>query len=200
MHISYPYTTIFGPLPFYYDGLIKGQVITEDNENFQKKSFRNRYFINSSQGLLCLSIPLVKGKNNQTPIKEVKISYDERWITKHIHTWQTCYGKSPYIIYYQDAFIRILEKKYTYLFDLNLAIAEKIWQYLKADIMPQCGSQQHHNKTTWQPYTPPHITHIDYPTLWDLTTIDVNALSILDLLFNSGPESKALLLDAIVQP
>ena len=52
------------------------QILIEQHDNYQKRTYRNRCHIASANGLLRLSVPLEKGKNNQQTIRDVKIAND----------------------------------------------------------------------------------------------------------------------------
>ncbi|MEZ4949950.1 MAG: WbqC family protein [Saprospiraceae bacterium] len=78
------------------------EIILEGSENYSKGGFRNRCMIATSLGAKRLSIPLQKGKNNQTSIKEVKIAYDQDWQTQHWRSIKTAYNSAPYFEFYAD--------------------------------------------------------------------------------------------------
>ena len=89
-------------------------------ENFPKQTFRNRAVVMSSQGLLNIIVPTKNNGLKKTLMKDIEISYSERW---NVEAWRTifsCYGKSPFFIYYEDKVREILFKQYKYLIDLNL--------------------------------------------------------------------------------
>jgi hypothetical protein len=91
-------------------------------ENYQKGSYRNRCHIAGSNGVQRLSIPLQKGKHQQTPIREVRLAYDEPWQRTHWRSIRTAYGNAPFFEHYADEVAPFFEKKYTFLFDLNLDV------------------------------------------------------------------------------
>ena len=80
-------------------------------EHYQKNSLRNRCYLTGSQGKYLLSVPLVKGKNQQQKIKDVRISYDFDWTTLHLKTISNNYIKSPFFNHYYPAIVQILMKK-----------------------------------------------------------------------------------------
>lgn len=95
-------------------------------ENFQKGSYRNRCHIAGPNGMQVLSIPLAKGKNQQTPIREVRIAYDEPWQKRHWRSICTAYGNAPYFEHYTDELAPFYEKNYNFLFDFNFELLEFI--------------------------------------------------------------------------
>ncbi|MFN0013989.1 MAG: WbqC family protein [Saprospiraceae bacterium] len=89
-------------------------------EHYQKGSYRNRCHIAGPNGLQRLSVPLLKGKHQQTPIREVRIDPNQTWQRAHWRSICTAYGNAPYFEHYAGEVVRFFEKPYTFLFDLNL--------------------------------------------------------------------------------
>jgi len=103
-------------------------LLLEACENFQKGSYRNRCHIAGPNGLQRLSIPLQKGKHQQTPIREVRIAPDEPWQRAHWRSICTAYGNAPFFEHYADEVAPFFEKNYTFLFDLNLDIVQFLFK------------------------------------------------------------------------
>lgn len=91
-------------------------------EHYQKGGWRNRCLIAGPNGTQLLSIPLEKGKHQQTPIRDVRIAYSDNWQLRHWRTIQTAYGNAPFFEYYGDELREILVKKESFLFDYNLKL------------------------------------------------------------------------------
>src|SRR5574337_724916 len=72
----------------------KQNIILLSCESYQKMSFRNRYVLAGSNGLINLSVPVLKGRNQKTPFRDVKISNNESWQLTHWRTITSCYNKS----------------------------------------------------------------------------------------------------------
>lgn len=103
-------------------------VYIEACENYQKGSLRNRCHIAGPNGAQRLSIPLVKGKHQQTPIREVRIAYDEPWQRQHWRTVKTAYGNAPFFEHYAGDLAPFYEKRCEFLFDFNLDLLALILQ------------------------------------------------------------------------
>ena len=186
---------IFGPVTTFANYVDKDQIILESQENYQKRSFRNRYHLLGPNGIIKLSIPLVKGKNSGTPIKEVMISYDENWVNMHINTIKSCYGSAPYFVYYADQVFEILSSRYTMLYDLcleslNLALKLldlklKVTETNAYNIEIDTGLDWRNSENiSHRTYTGPSYNQV-FEEKFGFT----GGLSILDLLFCLGPES-----------
>ncbi|MEO6902885.1 MAG: WbqC family protein [Bacteroidia bacterium] len=100
-------------------------------ENLPKQTYRSRCNIYSPNGLLTLSIPLIK-RNHRQVMKDVKISYDYDWRKTHWRTLESSYRSSPFFEYYEDDLYPYYhDKKKDYLIDLNESLQQKILQFLK---------------------------------------------------------------------
>ncbi len=192
------------PLNVWFYILKADKLLIETSEHYQKRSFRNKFFSLSAQGVQSFSIPLRKGKHQQKSIREIEIAYDEDWVTRLERHVRTNYGSAPYFSYYFDSFIKIAQSRYIYLFELNLAWLNYINSALKLDITIEFTS--------------------DYISVYPEADIDIRVLStsqtnlskyqgivyeqvhsdrqgftpnlsIVDALFCLGPQTKTLLRD-----
>jgi len=100
-------------------------------ENFQKMSFRNRMVLAGSNGLVSLSVPLEKGRDQKQLIKDVRISYSLPWQQQHWRTLESCYNRSPFYEFYRDGLENLYSKKHIFLLDLNREIRDWLWKVLK---------------------------------------------------------------------
>jgi hypothetical protein len=92
----------------------------EQYEFYQKMSFRNRCLLAGPNGLLSLSVPLEKGRNQRTLIQDVRISYKDNWRLIHWRSIHDAYRKSPFFDWYMDDIKSLFDKKPEFLFDWNL--------------------------------------------------------------------------------
>jgi hypothetical protein len=171
-------------------------------ESFQKMSFRNRMVVAGSNGLVHLSVPLEKGRDQKQPIRDVKISYSLPWQQQHWRTIESCYNRSPFYEFYRDGLENIFTSKPVYLIDLNRDIRNWLWKVLK---IPSSYAET----SSYQ--TPPIQDHTDFRNRWVPKNFQLDAfqiryrqvfedrigfqpnLSILDLLFCMGPSAHSLL-------
>ena len=87
-------------------------------------SFRNRCVIAGGEGPIDLSIPLVKGRDQKTMMRDVRIAGDKDWQGQHWKTIVSCYNRSPWFEYYRDDLEALYRKKMDFLIDWNLACYE----------------------------------------------------------------------------
>ncbi|MBV9986195.1 MAG: WbqC family protein [Chitinophagaceae bacterium] len=93
----------------------------EQWDNYRKMSFRNRYVVAGSNGLVHLSVPLEKGRDRQQLMRDTRVSYSGRWQQEQIRTLESCYARAPYFEYYWPELRRLLEGRETFLLDKNMA-------------------------------------------------------------------------------
>jgi WbqC-like protein family len=166
-----------------------GEIIIDAGEHYQKNSLRNRCYLASSQGKILLSVPLTKGKNQQMPIREVRIAYEFDWVKQHLRTIETNYKRAPYYPYYIHEIERILKSRHTWLIDLNWEIILFVCNAFKWS--PAMAYSLEFNKDKKKDTKLFHS--IPYPQLFENKFPFIPDLSILDLLFCMGPQIKYIL-------
>lgn len=167
-------------------------------ENFRKATFRNRCIILGSNGPIHLSIPIRSGRAQRKPFKEIEISYDTDWQTRHWRSIQACYSRSPFGEFYEMAFHKMITRKEKFLFDYNWYILEKLTQILQIP-MPSRLKEEPLEGMDWQDgrdiYTPKNFQQAviasPYFQVFEEKTGFVPNLSILDLICNLGPGCSA---------
>jgi hypothetical protein len=119
--------------PAEYFSLINSAVtvIIEQEENYIKQTYRNRCRILSSNGILILSVPVMKGSSIKTRVKDVTIDYSKRWQQVHLRALVSAYNRSPYFQFYFDDIEKIISGNYEFLTDLNMKLTELILKMLK---------------------------------------------------------------------
>lgn len=179
-----------------------GHVVFEAQESYVKRSYRNRCLIGDSNGPLRLSLPLSKGKNENQPIRDVRLSYGSPWLPKLWHSIRSVYNKSPYFEHYADELYAILASQPTHLFDLNLQLLRQLMDWIGMDIKWELSTDYHKqppsDQIDWRQALLPRQTHGDlaalfnvqrYPQVFEEKTGFLPNLSVIDLLFCTGPES-----------
>lgn len=174
----------------------KQNILIEKEEHLIKQTYRNRANIYSPDGLLTLVVPVIKGSKVHTKVRDVRISYDFRWQRLHWMSLQACYRRSAYFEYYEDDFARFYEDKFEFLFDYNEALLRMLlgMAKIKADI------------TFTDEYQPAYPDRADYRLSFNAKKESnfeqkpyfqvfeerkgfLKNLSIVDLLFNQGPQT-----------
>lgn len=182
-------------ISFFQQAFKADEVLIEAHENYIKQSYRNRCHVLTSQGPLALTVPVKEG-NRKKIITELEIDYDQKWVNMHWRTIRSAYGNAPYFEYYADYFEAIYNCKPRFLFELNREFLQLYIKFLKfskplrftnryeekpGPEVLDFRSQIHPKKRTDSLTTKPYGQVFGKQFVPDL--------SILDLLFNQGPES-----------
>ena len=195
--IELPY---LGNLAFYNLLTKYDQILIERHEFFEKASFRNRCEITGPNGKLVLSIPVVGGKHKKKYYKETEIAYDHTWLKDHWNSFSAAYRRSPYFEYYEDQFEAIFKTEPSFLFDLNWDLFQLTLKLLKLDkeiVLTDSFEKEYPEdvEDARSRFLPRKHQEIDikYLQVFEDRTGFINNLSIVDLLFNEGPNASTLL-------
>jgi WbqC-like protein family len=188
----------FGTIDYYKNLYKSTDVKIESCEEYRKMSYRNRCFIAGANGIISLSIPVEGGRNQRTPIREVRISQGERWQLNHWRAIFSAYNRSPFFEYYRPELEALYQKRVSFLWDWNLEVFH--WACAKLKWQKPIGFTQ-----AYQEQYPPEIIDrrdierpgkpandfqpLVYPQVFE-DRIGFHAnLCILDLLSNEGPSA-----------
>ena len=196
-------TTYFGPVQWYQKLNRADCAYIECYDSYRKQTFRNRCVIATTNGLQALTIPVERPESglHSTLIKDLRISDHGNWRHLHWHALMSAYSESPFFEYYADDIRPFFEKKWDFLYDFNMEACQTVGLLL--DIHPNILSTSHYIKKEDLPED-----CFDFREAIDPKHPDVDAnfvprryyqvferkigfqpnLSILDLLFNMGPE------------
>lgn len=169
------------------------------SEGFRKMSFRNRTIVSGSNGTINLSVPVEKGRNQKSAFGDIKISYSTPWQAMHWNTLTSCYGKSPFFEFYKYGLRNLFEEKSQWLFTHNLGILNWLIKTMKLPVTIQVLENGDINGFTdvRDICLPKNYLHFQpcpaYPQVFEDRVGFIPNLSILDLLFNTGPEAGNIL-------
>lgn len=199
-------TAYFPPISYVAAMLDKQVVVVEQYETFPKQTYRNRAVVATANGLLSLTVPVVRINGNHTYTKDMAICYNENWAVKHWRAIESAYNSSPYFLYYKDEVEAILNKQYIDLVDLNMDILSFVFKKLKVakDIMLSTDFVLAEDVATIEDYrnrfSPKNKEILQLPP-YDQVFEDrygfQSDISILDLLFNLGPDSLGYLKEVV---
>ena len=201
-------TAYFAPIHFYARYLHHQQVFIEQFENFPKQTYRNRCVIIGGNDVISLVVPVVKGRGTKILIKDLQISYDTEWQRNHWQTIVSAYNSSPYFEYYQDELAPFFEKKSKFLIDHNLQIHETLCSFLEienkivlTDDFEKVPLGTLNFRESISPklakYNDPRFIDVPYTQVFSEKFDFIPNLSILDLLFNEGPNAHTILTKSI---
>ncbi len=189
-------TAYLAPISYYVQLHRYDTVWTEVCDNYQKQTYRNRCTIASADGPLSLSIPVVKAEERKVQMKDVRISDHGNWRHLHWNALQSAYMNSPFFEYYADDFAPFYSKRWEFLVDFNEELQHKVCELIdispavrrteKYEAMPQ-GVDDYRDRI--HPRRPSVAQTGTYFQVFALRLGFIPDLSVVDLLFNMGPES-----------
>lgn len=181
--------------------LVPARLRLEACENYQKQSYRNRCRIYAAGGVESLTLPVVhEGGTSSLPIREIRVDWSKDWLPRMERAIVSAYESSPYFEYYKDGLFGILESRPEKLFDLNLSLIHYFLDKLgiladidftseyerpgetspgirdlRGQVHPKRPAILQKEKPYWQVFAAKYGFKSD--------------LSVMDLLFNEGPDS-----------
>jgi len=184
--------------PVRYFSLIQQseEVLIEREENYHKQTYRNRCYILSARGSHSLTVPVYLGSSHKTPLKNVRIDYSKRWQQVHLRAIRTSYRSAPFFEFYFDDLEKIIMKNHEFLIDLNEELTEVLLKFLGikrvtryTDSFIPAGTSDHDFRYLITPKKPSDFAMREYTHVFDIGSGFIAGLSIIDLVFNMGPES-----------
>ena len=179
----------------YIGALIKAKEVSFTLEsNYQKQTYRNRCSIYGANGKLNLTIPIQHTKRDgHQKDSSVKIMREENWQILHWKSLTSAYRSSPYFEFYEDELKEVFFRQPKKLMDYNIDLLECILSLLEIDL-------SYSFKESYSPLTPLEESLINakkqstisqpvYQQVFATKHGFIPHLSILDLLFNLGPQS-----------
>ncbi len=180
-------------------------VVIEQNDHYSRQSFRNRTTILAANWPMNLIVPVVKPKG-KIRTKDILISYDTNWQKNHWMSIFSAYNSSPFFEYYKDDLHPLFQKQWKYLIDLNSNALELTLEMIEANPTIEYSNEyiNHvpdgsldlreviHPKKDYKIFDR-DFSPVKYHQVFSETTDFIPNLSILDLIFNKGPEAYSVL-------
>ena len=179
------------------------RIYIETEERYVKQTYRNRCKVLTTNKVDVLTVP-VRRYEAGSLTKEIKIDYNQDWVRRHLGCFKSAYGKSPFFEFYAPELLRIYEKNFTYLVDLNyelltfclklVGVKKEVTYNLSGeinsseDVINDISLINNRKSNNYFKYYQP------VPYYQTFGNDFVSNLSIIDLLFNMGPEAKSVLL------
>lgn len=204
-------TAYFPPIEFFALLAENSVVYLEACEHYEKQSWRNRCRILTANGPMDLRVPVVhSGDLFHTPVKDVLVDYSTPWVARTEYAIESAYCSSPFFIYYKDELFAILDSHPGTLWELDLKLIdffirkiglttqiipteEYVPQYTilpEGMVLPERTKPQEEDyRGRIHPKKPSGYVGRPYWQVFREKFGFVDGLSVMDLLFNEGPES-----------
>ncbi len=197
-------TAYLGPVSYYAALYAADDVIIEAQEHYIKQTLRTRCTIATDQGRQTLSVNVEKGNKLKMPIGEIRLSSHGDWQRQHLYSLATYYGNSPFYEYYIDDLCEVfLHGHDGTLFGMNEALRKHICTELGINPRVRYSEQWMGPLACVAPngaFRPEalQLGPMEVPPYYQVACVGgrqqfMPDMSILDLLFNMGPESILIL-------
>lgn len=184
-----------GPISYWGSWLQSTHKAMNFEERFVKQTFRNRMQVLNSNGVVAMSIPVEKPLPQQL-IKDVRISFAEHWQKDHIRGLKAAYNSSPFFEFYDYLLLPLYEKNEKWLVDFNMKWFEAVHACLelKSNFDRNIDWKNEELINWGRVYQRKILAEVEQKKYRQVFNEEFSPnLSVLDLLFNVGPESRLYL-------
>lgn len=197
-------TAYFPPVEYFMAAAATGHLLIEDSESYVKQSYRNRCRIYACDGILSLTVP-VSAQDGNRGIRSVMMDYSKPWLQQHERALVSAYRTSAFFEYYQDDIFTILDSRPQTLFELNTALTVKLLELLglrcrvsfSGEYIQEYGPDVLDLRDAIHPKKAvPEMFRNRFKSYYQVFSEKfgfIPGLSVLDLLFNEGPNALSFL-------
>ena len=200
-----PFAALYnGPINYYARLVQAPEILLEQYDSYSKQTYRNRCLIMGPNGIIPLSIPVSKKSGIKTHMRDIRIDYESNWNRIHWRSLVASYASSPFFEYLADELRACYERRFDFLLDLNQQLMENTLEFLgcnsrikRSEAFTPIEDEQDprhfiHPKKD-QAVADPAFLHREYQQVFSDRLGFYPNLSILDLIFNLGPDSMSYL-------
>ena len=204
--ISHP--LYLAPVPLYTSLYGADGLVIDGCSPFVKQTFRSRAIIATEGGTQSLTIPVVHD-GGRTAMRDVRISEHGNWRRQHWNALVSAYRNSPFFEYYADDFAHFYEERDGFLMDFNLRLHNVVCELLGLDreikvltteeALKEATEAAGDLRSIAEPKALAELTEttLRYYQVFAQRNGFIPNLSIVDLLFNMGPEGLITLKESI---
>jgi hypothetical protein len=189
------YPSYFPNIASYIVMAQSNDIIFEVHDSYQKQTYRNRCYIYGANGKLSLNIPVNFSQKNRKNTEEIKIDNSSKWQSTHWKSIESAYKTSPFFEFYEDEFKDLFSTPKEFLLDFNLECIAVINNCLnlKLDFSKSDQFLKSINELDYRflvnARKESKIDLMSYIQVFQDKHGYLTNLSILDLLFNEGPNA-----------
>ncbi len=171
------------------------EITIEIYEHYIKQSYRNRASIYGANGKLDLIVPVVKGKSQRKLVKDTQIANSDNWQKIHWRSIESAYRTSPYFEFYESEFMVFFQKRYHWLLDLNNELTKFILDKINLNVRINYTTAYITDtvfldyRQSFDPRQESIFNGVPYNQVFQNKHGFLSNLSVIDLLFNLGPEA-----------
>ena len=188
-------TSYFPCISYMARFLAESEPVIEVCETYHKQTYRNRCRVMTANGVESMSVPVMKVNGNHTMTKDMVISPIESWQHIHSRCLESAYKAAPYFDHYYDYLQPIFKGHFERLIDLNDAALLAVLKMLKVNKEIKHTTDYIHNcdNDLREAFNPKKVSETDsFPAYYQVFSTKfpfAPDLSVLDLVFNEGPEA-----------
>lgn len=206
MKTIYLSSAYLAPVEYYSKLKAYDKIYIEQHDHYVKQTYRNRCNIAGPEGVLSLSVPIIRPDTPKCAMKDIRISDHGNWRHLHWNAIESAYNNTPFFEYYKDDLRPFYENKYTFLADFNEELRCKICELMDISHVVEHTASYHTDflpdEADYREVIHPKkdYTEVDkdflpkpYYQVFESRHGFLPNLSVIDLLFNMGPESVLVL-------
>jgi len=209
------FSTAYFPPVEYFAKIAEGFTLSPDEvkpsviwieacEHYKKQSYRNRFKFYAADGVQSMSFPVVNGVSAQKlVITDVEVDWSTPWLERMERAIASAYESSAFFDDYKDSLFAVLERRPRTLMELNMSVLEYFLDKtgIRADIRltdtwtpPGEGIYGEDLREVIHPKRENDILERlslkkPYFQVFARKYGFIPNLSIMDLLFNTGPDA-----------
>lgn len=193
------YPTYFPNIAHFATIINANRLYLEICDNYQKQTYRNRTEIYGANGKLALTVPVAYTQKNRQLYRDVRIANDNEWQKLHLKSLESAYRMSPFFEYYIDDLMPLFKDEFDFILDLNLTCFDILQSCLQLDLdisftqsfMKDIDYLEDYRNLVNRNHS--DYTNSTYTQVFSQKHGFISNLSILDLLFNEGPNTELYL-------
>jgi len=198
-------TAYMGPLQYFTKFILYPKVYIEQHETYLKQSYRNRCYIYGTNGKMTLIIPVKKVNRINTKTKDILIDYDTNWRRIHWNSIVSAYRSSPFFEFYEDDLRNLYSDKEKTLLEFNQKILLLLIGFLDIETkinLTDSFQKKYENEMDLRECINPkkrlagkdsRFVSYKYNQVFIEKHGFIPNLSVIDLLFNEGPNAPEIL-------